>query len=222
MPVREQLSYSASNYSSSSLTILFFQFFDDKPINIFYLKEYIFQNYRFIYIILSDYLRGQYSVPFCNMAQEIQKDVEREMIEEINLLRQDPKGYVQYVLSYIEERESSIGEIKEANILIKILSKTKPLNPLAYSELLYLDGCKHGKWMLDKNSFKHSKLPYAENLVCGEASVRFSVISLLVDYGVPSKGHRLNLLNKNYTKVACINLERGIKECYNVFIQEFD
>lgn len=161
-------------------------------------------------------------LPAEHVAQDVQKSIEQEMIEEINYVRQHPKEYALYIMSYTDYWESSAGEISEAKKLIKILNKQKPLPPLAFSETLYKDGQKHAAWMVKKDAFKHSKLPYAENLVGGEETVRFSIISLLIDYGVPGHGHRENLLDPSFTKVACIWIENSVDEMINVFVQEFE
>jgi uncharacterized protein YkwD len=42
-----------------------------------------------------------------------------------------------------------------------------------------------------------------ENIVGGPSSVRNSVIVLLLDEGIPNRGHRRNLLNKEWNYVAC-------------------
>ena len=144
------------------------------------------------------------------------------MIEEINYVRQNPKEYAQYIMSYCDYWESGAAEIREAKALIKILNKMKPVPALTFSEQLYKDGKGHANWMAKKDAFKHSKLPYGENLVGGEESVRMSVISLLIDYGIPSKGHRKNILNSGYTKVACIKAPGVIDEMDNIFVQEFE
>lgn len=168
------------------------------------------------------FLLGLLISPVYISSQQIQRPIEQEMIEEINYVRQHPQEYAQYIMSYTEYWDSSPGEISEAKKLVKILTKMKPLQPLEFSEKLYQDGLKHAAYMAKKNVFKHSKLPYAENLVGGEENVRFSVISLLIDYGVPGYGHRMNLLDPIFTKVACIWIEEPIKEWINVFIQEFE
>lgn len=149
-------------------------------------------------------------------------ETEQAMIDEINYVRQHPKEYAEYIMSYTEYWESSYGEIQEAKAVIKILKKMKPLPPLEFSEELYQDGQKHAQWMVKKDAFKHSKLPYGENLVGGEENVRYSVLSLLIDYGVPSRGHRKNILDPNYTKIACVLVSEPVDDFENVFIQLFD
>lgn len=161
-------------------------------------------------------------LPLSHIAQDEQKPIEQEMIEEINYVRQHPKEYAQYIMSYTEYWESSAGEISEAKKLIKLLNKLKPLPPLKFSEELYVDGQKHAAWMAKKDAFRHSKLPYAENLVGGEETVRYAIISLLIDYGVPGHGHRENLLDPTFTKVACIWIEEPVDDMINVFVQEFE
>jgi uncharacterized protein YkwD len=42
-----------------------------------------------------------------------------------------------------------------------------------------------------------------ENLTGGKETVRLSVIRLLIDSGIPGRGHRHNILNQSWTHVAC-------------------
>ena len=42
-----------------------------------------------------------------------------------------------------------------------------------------------------------------ENLVGGQITARMSVIQLLIDSGIPGRGHRYNILNPIWTHVGC-------------------
>jgi len=151
---------------------------------------------------------------------------ERKMIDEINLMRSNPPGYVQYIEKYLEDFKSSgwggdqiAQEEATGQELIKELKKLKPLSILQPHEELYNVCMVHGKDALQKGSLDHNdsngRSPYdriisnteltdgTENLAGGMNTVRKTVIMLLVDSGIPNRGHRRALLNPLWTYAAC-------------------
>lgn len=153
---------------------------------------------------------------------------EKEMIQEINLVRSNPKGYVEYVEKYIQELKtdrwsdaSMIGdEIKTAKELIRELNKTASMSTLQPHKGLYKASKNHGDEGKKKGSLDHQGSneswpwdrgkKYApdlsdsnENLVGGPDNVRRSVMILLVDSGIEGRGHRKNILNPEWKYVAC-------------------
>ena len=63
--------------------------------------------------------------------------------------------------------------------------------------------CPNGETFIQR--IKKFKIPYyccAENIDYGQNSAREIVVSLLVDDGVPSRGHRTNILNNFYNKIG--------------------
>ena len=147
---------------------------------------------------------------------------EIKMIEEINYVREHPQEYIQYIQSYLDFWDSESSEISAAKELTKELKKMKPVQAVEFSDELYKGAIQHGDWMKRRSKFQHSDLPYAENLVSGDEQIRFAVLSLLIDDGIPSRGHRKNLLNPSYTKVACFEVLGKVGENSFVFIQLFE
>ncbi len=168
---------------------------------------------------------------------------EKVMIDEINLLRSNPAGYIQYVELYSKKYEKQYpAEDKDFTEAVKELKEQlenmKPLSQLQPNEQLYNVAKAHG---LDNNT--HNRLEHIgtdksdpfdrvkrsglknyidskgyfapnENLVGGENSPRESVVALLIDAGVSSRGHRKALLEPNWEYVACykIGLIENLKE----------
>lgn len=56
--------------------------------------------------------------------------------------------------------------------------------------------------MAKKNVFEHSSLPYSENLSPGYRDIRKAIVDLLIDDGIPDRGHRKNLLSEKIKQVA--------------------
>ncbi|MBN4077551.1 CAP domain-containing protein [bacterium AH-315-C20] len=155
-------------------------------------------------------------------SQKLPSGKEMRMIEEINFVRTNPSGYIRYIQEYVDywEEVDSVREI--ANDLIEILKELKPVSALEYSQDLYDAAIVHGIWMKKNNLFDHSDFDYAENLVSGDSLARYAVISLLIDDGVPDRGHRWNILDASYKWVACHMVSGMVGEDEYVFIQEFD
>ncbi len=156
---------------------------------------------------------------------------EFEMINELNLVRTNPKGYVTYVENYIKEQEALKkdlisgqefieDEIKTAKELIKILKKTPKMNTLTPHKAVYKAAKLHGRELNKTGKIEHQSvngdMPWtrilrqsselkdgSENLVGGPSNVRESVMVLLVDSGIPNRGHRKNILNPEWKYVAC-------------------
>ena len=170
---------------------------------------------------------------------------EQDMIKEINLVRSDPKGYVEIVEKYIYELKtdrysdaSSIGEeIKTAKELVRELKKTEPMAILKPHKGLYKASKKHGEEGKKKGSLDHQGsdgnwpwdrgAKYAsdltdsnENLVGGPEKVRRSVMILLVDTGIESRGHRKNILNPDWRYTACYEVGQ-VSDMPNYWIQMF-
>lgn len=155
---------------------------------------------------------------------------EKEMVQEINLMRSDPAAYVKHINDYIaqvkEDEKNGTGfgnaaeEIATANELIAELKKVGTLSVLETHEGIHKAAIAHGKDGKSKGSLDHKgsdgSMPwdrvrkYApdckdgnENLVGGSPSVREAVILLLVDSGISNRGHRKTLLDKRWKYVSC-------------------
>lgn len=161
------------------------------------------------------------------------KAEENRMVDEINLIRQDPTGYVKIVNEYIAQMEKDkaegIGfsnvddEIATAHELIAELNNTPKLSFLEPHQGIYNAAVSHGNEGKAKGSLDHQgsdgKWPWDrvkaaapecsdgnENLVGGSSDVRQSVMMLLVDSGLPGRGHRKTILNPAWTRVACYSV----------------
>lgn len=146
---------------------------------------------------------------------------EKNMITEINMVRSHPSMYAYYVTKYVEYKCPTRECVYEGKRLVKILKEMKPVPILEYSGELQKASIRHGKWMKETGYFAHSRNEYAENLVGGYENTREAVIALLIDDGVPDRGHRENLLNPLYKKVS-VHETPGRTAGYKwVFIQNF-
>lgn len=151
---------------------------------------------------------------------------ERTMVDEINLMRGNPQGYIPYVEAYIEDQKKN-GEfgnsIATARELIAELRNTPRLSILQPSECVYRAAKKHGQQQAKTGSIEHQgtdgSWPWDrvlrecpgyedgnENLVGGYTDVRKSVIILLVDDGIDNRGHRRTLLEPKWKYVACYEI----------------
>ncbi len=157
---------------------------------------------------------------------------EREVIIEINMMRTDPAMYARTYLvplrEYFDGRllkyPGDIGMVTNEGIppleeCIRELEATKPLPPLSPRKGLVLAARDHavdqgrtgqtGHIGSDGSSFdarvsRYGKWQYsaAENISYGYQDARKILIALLVDDGVPTRGHRKNLLQKNFNVVG--------------------
>lgn len=173
---------------------------------------------------------------------------EQLMIEEINQLRSNPIDYIPFIKTYIESMQQEIindasmsvmyeDEISSAYELINELSGIDPLSILKPHEGVYLAAKKHGLDMVQHKNFSHigsdGSYPWDrvgvtapdlsdanENLVGGPYEIRQAIILLLVDSGIPDRGHRKTLLNPLWNFVACKEVGQ-ISTMPNCWVQNF-
>lgn len=152
----------------------------------------------------------------------------REMIKEINLVRANPRAYVQEVQAYrediknIEFSDPNYGkeQVRAIDDLIRELQIMSPMPTLQPRLTLHKTAQKHGLELLANNTPTHvgvdGSYPWDritrddptledgnENLIGGSENVRESLMLLLVDAGVQGYGHRRNILNPTWKYVAC-------------------
>jgi uncharacterized protein YkwD len=154
-------------------------------------------------------------------------ETEKEVIFELNKVRANPQEYVRYVKeerSYYDGRMiKKPGEVaimtnegvSAVDECIVALKKSRPVGIMYPHEGLYKsaallarDQAKSGKTshqMSDGVSMKSRLKRYVkqfmtagENICYGTGDARDIVIRLLIDDGVPSRGHRNNILNNSY------------------------
>jgi LysM repeat protein len=152
----------------------------------------------------------------------LKKD-ELQMVAEINLMRTNPKGYIQHVEAYIAFlRESGDWSpaISTAYELIDELNATPALTALLPVECIYRTAQKHGadqqkrgyaghdgsdgSWPWDRVVRDCPQMKDGnQNLISGVADPRRAIIMLLVDDGIEARGHRKMLLNPDWKYIAC-------------------
>ena len=165
---------------------------------------------------------------------------EMDMVREINLMRQNPAGYVQYIKEYITDlqKNGNMGSsIQTAYELIGELDKTTKLSTLQPLQCIYTAAKKHGEDQKSRGTTDHAgsdgSMPWDrvlrecpnlkdgnENLVGGPSDIRRAVILLLVDDGIDSRGHRKTLLNPEWQYVACYKMGT-VGSMPNCWVQKF-
>lgn len=160
--------------------------------------------------------------------------IERAVLDEMNLARTDPAKYAAYLEAlrpYYKgktlklpgvaalERVEGASALEEA---ISFLQKSKPLPPLQVSKGMCL-GAKDQSFDQGKTGdvshqgkdktfswervtrYGEWKTPVSENISYDSGTARDIVINLIIDDGVPSRGHRNNIFNSSYivTGISC-------------------
>jgi LysM repeat protein len=165
---------------------------------------------------------------------------EMDMVREINLLRQNPAGYVPFIKEYIAhlQKNGEMGSsIQTSNELIGELEKTPKLSTLQPLQCIYSAAKKHGEDQKSRGTTDHAgsdgSMPWDrvlrecpnlkdgnENLVGGPSDIRRAVILLLVDDGIDTRGHRKTLLNPEWQYVACFKMGL-VGSMPNCWVQKF-
>lgn len=154
----------------------------------------------------------------------------KEIIQEINYVRQQPQNYIPFLYNRLEKFKDEFiyklsddsdsylksKEGKKAIIqLIEQLKITEALSPMTISSYLEVAAMDHGSDISQNNIFSHTSSNGAsikdrveryclwrgslgENMDFGSNNARDIVINLLIDDGVPSRGHRKNILSPDY------------------------
>ena len=143
---------------------------------------------------------------------------ENDMLREINLMRGNPAGYVRYVREYANRANSGQGfpvSQTTVNELIGELQRTQPLSILQPMPCVYEAARKHGEDIRQRGDSGHvgsdGSYPWDrvlrecptladgnENLVAGPSTVRDAVIMLLLDEGIPNRGHRRTMMQADW------------------------
>jgi uncharacterized protein YkwD len=172
-------------------------------------------------------------------------EMDKMMIREINFVRHYPNVYAALIQNYLAEESTTWGvkkaEYDAAMELIAELNSLQPLPILQPSECVYkaakihgLDCQKRGftdhtgsdkSSPFDRISKQCPNMHGSENIVGGGLSkgVRGMVISLLIDSGISSRGHRYNILNPKWKYVGCFGYVKEKNEYYTYYnyIQNF-
>jgi uncharacterized protein YkwD len=145
----------------------------------------------------------------------------QEFIDEINLVRTQPDTYIKFIPDFLDYFNSCVDERSDADELMEELKHLKPMRELQHSAELYKLAKSHCEWMAKTGKFKHSRYNYAENIQYGNSNVRYAVIDLLIDYGVPGREHRKNLLNPNFSSIGVYEIINSSKEMDYIVVQIF-
>ncbi|HUX13259.1 MAG TPA: CAP domain-containing protein [Spirochaetia bacterium] len=157
---------------------------------------------------------------------------ERRVVEEINTVRTDPAEYARRfleplrayyhgkLLQYPGQIAISTNEgAKALEEAIRVLESAKPVPPLSPKEGLFRaahdqavdqsrtgavghSGSDGSSAESRVNRYGRWDLALGENIDYGYSDARRIVTSLLVDDGVPSRGHRINLMNPAFKLVG--------------------
>jgi len=157
--------------------------------------------------------------------------IEVEIVAELNLARTQPQKYVEILRAYRKfirgnyfERPGEITVVlnegaKAVDEAIAFLERQKPVPPLALSRGLSLAARDHARDQGSTGQTGHSgsdrstmaqrierygewQKTAGENIAYGGESARDVVIQLIVDDGVPSRGHRTNIFNASFLVVG--------------------
>jgi len=151
---------------------------------------------------------------------------ELDMVAEINLLRGNPSGYIQYVDAYVSEQRRTGGFPVDQAVVDELKSELRQLGPLSIltpSQCIYQAAKDHGidqkptgdvnhegrdgSWPWDRVRKACPNMQDGnENLVAGTPNIRTAVILLLIDEGIPTRGHRKTLLKPEWRYVGCYNV----------------
>jgi uncharacterized protein YkwD len=158
-----------------------------------------------------------------------------EILAEVNLARTNPSQYAEYVREqksriyrtrrggYILQKPTgnlSISEYGAWDIAINFLERQKPLQPLTMDDGLTKAAAYwvssqgrsgstgHGNMSGRLNSFGRFSGSAAENISYGQWTARDVVLQLIIDDGIPSRGHRTNLFGASFGEI-------GIKAGYH-------
>lgn len=161
----------------------------------------------------------------------VDRELSRQVVAEINLARKSPRVYADYLREFrreyrgdayrlpgkrfmVQTREG-VAAVDEA---IRFLSRQRPLPPLAWSKRLAAAAAElaveEGKSGAighygrvggpEERILRHGERPAAmgENIFYGYGDARVVVMSLIIDDGVPGRGHRKNIFSPAFTSAG--------------------
>jgi len=149
------------------------------------------------------YLFDKAKAPYLN-------ETAHELLYYMNLSRVYPK---EFAITYLKSSVLSEDLNKTTDPYLKSLYQTlitmKPVPPLSPNETLSISATCHAKESGISGYIGHDRSPacsqYTYNAECchyGEGDGLDIVLNLLIDYGVPSYGHRFIILNNNYNSAG--------------------
>lgn len=180
----------------------------------------LFQIYLFILFAISS-----------NEGDKFLTALEQEVVREINLARQNPKAYAKFIEQltpyYVGKQirrpgkiaiitEEGVGAAEEA---IRFLRSVKPVSALKSSKGMSLGARDHvedqgptgatghegrdGSQVWDRvNRYGTWQQLIGENISYGRDTAREIVIGLIIDDGVPGRGHRTSIFNSDFKVIG--------------------
>ena len=174
----------------------------------------------------------------------------QDILNELNFIRINPRGYIRVLKEHLNTFDGmvyidGIGRLMRSNEgvdavyeCIEVLENTSPMQALKMNDNL----CEAALWFA-KDSAIHSirghvgsdgsilkdridRAGFSPRSRCGEIcdygqyTARRHIMRFLIDDGVPSRGHRDNILNANFKYVG-IGLATGDAECGTVVVADF-
>ena len=162
------------------------------------------------------------------MLAALAKATDESVLAELNVVRCDPKAYAAHLEPRLARFEDKVYTIPGKPVMVTVegaaavedciacLKSTAPLPPLERvspglsaaaqehaNDLARSGGSGHdgsdGSSPFDRMN-RHGKWSggAAENICCGKGTARDHCVQLLIDDGVSSRGHRMNILNKDF------------------------
>lgn len=160
-----------------------------------------------------------------------QSDIEKSILEEINIARTNPKVYITHLeehkklfigkrVNYPEYMMETFEGTKAVDEAINYLKKLPKLEPLNFSDALTKPAQAQLSDLLENPSLVHkgkdgSNLPkrltkfgikplshFAENIMQDVSLPKQLVLLTIIDDGVKGRGHRKNLFDKRFKRVG--------------------
>lgn len=153
-------------------------------------------------------------------------EVEKKMVEEVNFVRAYPKVYADIIKQYLHDESRGLFGISKDTYdagleLIAELQEQEPRSILQPMHCVYKAAKNHGLDCKRRGFFDHTGsdesapwdriLKACPALTMGnengagnpDEDPRIAVISLLLDDGISSRGHRYNMLNADWKYIGC-------------------
>jgi hypothetical protein len=145
-------------------------------------------------------------------------NVEKECILYINLCRLYPKDFLKYeVVNYYgtEKYGDYVKYSTYRQSLINSLNTMQPVDALCFDSEAYKNAKCFAIEQGKAGTTGHTRINcidgnYAECCSYGMDTGKDIVLQLLIDHDVPSLGHRINCLNKAYTKIG-VSVQNHVK-----------
>lgn len=193
----------------------------------FFIPVYALLFFDFLFLSFTNPIHQQEKYPYSKWDESIKQkantaivasyltEQEKEVIYLMNLARLDGKLFAEtYVQEYINNPQNKVKKNQYTASLISDLKNHKGAEPLLPQQDLFNCAKNHAEETGKKGTMGHQnyskrfkqfapRYKYtAENCDYGNDKALEIVMSLLIDEGVPNKGHRKNILNKEFLSVG--------------------